>query len=118
MNLFVYGTLQNGQPHHSLLKNALAFYGRDATIPDYMLVSDDEEPALVLDGYSAVKGEVYDVDEQLLLDLDKFFYDYVRGSVRLQSGREAVTYVKVPGMLVNAFMIPSGDWRQHMSARF
>jgi gamma-glutamylcyclotransferase (GGCT)/AIG2-like uncharacterized protein YtfP len=117
MNLFVYGTLQKGQPHHALIQGA-SFLGRATTIPDYMLVSSDEQPVLVLDGYSAVKGELYEVDEDLLAELDLFFEGYVRGSVRLQGGIHATTYVKVPGMLGDGFMIPSGDWRQHMSARF
>lgn len=119
MKLFVYGTLQNGQPHHALLeKDGAVFLGRVTTIPDYMLVSSDEQPVLVLDGFTAVKGELYEVTEGLLADLDTFFQDYVRGSVRLQGGDHAVAYVKVPGMLGAGFMIPSGDWRQHMSARF
>jgi gamma-glutamylcyclotransferase (GGCT)/AIG2-like uncharacterized protein YtfP len=83
--LFVYGSLKRGARHHAELRGA-RFVGVARTVEGYRLEAIGEYLALVerpgLPG--TVSGELFEVDQALLLLLDEFEGDdYRRGVVRL-----------------------------------
>lgn len=83
--LFVYGSLKRGARHHAELRGA-RFVGAARTAEGYELEAIGEYLALVeRPGLpSTVSGELFEVDQPLLLLLDEFEgEDYRRGIVRL-----------------------------------
>lgn len=71
--LFVYGTLKTGQPnHHYLAGQHLVRTAR--TLPCYRLYTCGSHPALkeAGEGGVAVEGELWQVDERALAELDRF----------------------------------------------
>ena len=71
MKLFVYGTLRRGERAHRLLGGApLVAHGR--TEPRFRLVDMGGYPALVEGGATAVAGEIYDVADARVPELDRF----------------------------------------------
>jgi gamma-glutamylaminecyclotransferase len=113
MRVFVYGTLQRGEPSHAQLQGA-RFVASAVTEPTYELVSLGEYPALLEGGSSAVVGELYDVDSELLARLD-LFEDvpelYERKVIRI-AGHHAQGYVMRREQAHSAERIASGDWRR------
>lgn len=111
--LFVYGTLMRGEPAHGLLAGS-PFLGAARTEPGHALVDLGAYPGLVREGSGQVSGECYAVTTADLERLDAYEdvpSEYVRGSVRLEDGREAQAY-----LLVRADAAPriaSGSWREH-----
>lgn len=93
--LFVYGTLMRGEHHHEELAGA-EFLGEATTLAAYELVLVDYFPALLKDGATAVRGELYRVDGATLARLDALEevpHYYVREAIALADGRSAQTYV-------------------------
>ncbi len=102
VTLFVYGTLKRGCSNHGVLRGA-EFAGEAATEPAYLLFNCGSYPGLVRAGKgeagTAIRGELYCVDEELLAALDRFEnvpLEYVRETIRLADGGEAQTYFYVP----------------------
>ena len=88
VRLFVYGSLKRGGRHHDELAGA-RFLGKATTLPGYRLEPLGEYLALVAAPGSdaAVPGEVFDVAESKLGEVDAFEGDsYERGNVRLAGG--------------------------------
>ena len=86
MKLFVYGTLCAGQRAHHLLRGA-PLLAEARTEPRFRLVEMDGYPALVAGGATAVRGEIYEVDDRLIPELDEYedvpelyqlFFEHVR----------------------------------------
>jgi gamma-glutamylcyclotransferase (GGCT)/AIG2-like uncharacterized protein YtfP len=71
MMLFVYGTLRRGQANHSQLADA-RFVAEARTEPRFELVDLGGFPALLEGGDTAVSGELYELDGELLARLDEF----------------------------------------------
>jgi gamma-glutamylaminecyclotransferase len=70
--LFVYGSLKRGGRHHAELGGA-PFLGEARTLVGYALEPLDEYLALVtVPGAGEVSGELFEVDEELLVELDRF----------------------------------------------
>ncbi len=114
VQVFVYGTLLVGEANHDLLGGA-AFVSEGATPPDFELRDLGGYPALVQGGSVAVPGEVYEVDEEQLLELDRFEDHprlYVRKGIVLADGRRVETYVMSAPQAAGAPVIESGSWRQ------
>lgn len=113
MRLFVYGTLRRGEPGHGLLRGA-TLLAEAITAPVFTLVDMGEYPALVEGGGTAVVGELYDVDEALLVDLDRY-EDVPELYLRVEhaiAGEPALIYVLRPEHARNRPVIASGDWRR------
>jgi gamma-glutamylcyclotransferase (GGCT)/AIG2-like uncharacterized protein YtfP len=70
--LFVYGSLKRGGRHHAELGGAM-FLGEARTLAGYVLEPLDEYLALVpVPGAGEVPGELFEVEEELLVELDSF----------------------------------------------
>lgn len=117
--VFVYGTLLRGLANHHWLRGA-SFVREDCTREPFLLVDLGDYPA-VLDRASAgavsVLGEVWDVDDAGLAQLDilEDYPDlYNRRPVALRSGDTALIYIlrghpEDHGM--RGTVVPSGDYR-------
>jgi gamma-glutamylcyclotransferase (GGCT)/AIG2-like uncharacterized protein YtfP len=71
-------------------------------------------PALVEVGATAIMGEIYEVDETTLLELDAYEEApdvYARLELEVE-GHDVVTYVLPARFAVGRPVIASGDWRR------
>lgn len=97
MRLFVYGTLKRGHGRHRLLTGQ-SFLGTARTRPFYRMYNVGEFPGMVrsADGLS-IEGELWDVDERCLADLDREegfgVLLYLRETVELAPPHEAETAI-------------------------
>lgn len=110
--VFVYGTLQRGGRNHRLLRTAV-LVGRVRTAPAFRLYDLGAFPALVSGGDQAVAGEVYEVDERTLAELDRLeghpsFYE--RRPIPLEDGRSAEAYLLDDARVVGRPVIISATW--------
>jgi gamma-glutamylcyclotransferase (GGCT)/AIG2-like uncharacterized protein YtfP len=117
MLIFVYGTLKQGFGNHRLLANQ-EYIGR-ATTPDrYTMLSLGAFPGVVDAGSYRVYGEVYDVDDECLSDLDSLeghpdFYRRTPIVVNTEDGDEleVETYL-LPEIWIDGkhSIVQSGEW--------
>lgn len=117
MLLFVYGTLQRGESNHEQLAGA-KFVQRASTDPEFELVDLGGYPALLEDGNTAVRGELYQVEPERLAALDAFEEVpvlYVRRSIRV-GGQLAEAYVMRRAQAAAAPRIEDGTWRRARSS--
>jgi gamma-glutamylaminecyclotransferase len=113
--LFVYGTLMRGEGAHALLGPSARFIAEARTEPCFTLVNMGEYPALVEGGTTAVRGELYEIDDALLPALDRYEdvpEMYARQPV-VAGGQHAVAYVLHQRLAQGVSVIASGDWRAH-----
>lgn len=113
MKLFVYGSLRRGEPAHHLLAGA-TFIALAQTEPRFTLVDMGDYPALVEGGHTAVVGEIYDVDESRLADLDAYEEApdvYTRAALCVE-GHQVVTYVLPASLAIGCSAFAGGDWRR------
>lgn len=69
--VFVYGTLKNGYGNHYLLRDS-AFLGKGTTIEDHFTMFDGGFPYVINEGRFHVRGEVYEVNnERVMESLDR-----------------------------------------------
>jgi gamma-glutamylaminecyclotransferase len=114
MKLFVYGTLRRGERAHGLLRGA-RLLAKASTPARFTLVEmAGGYPALVHGGCSAVRGEIYGIDESLLRELDPYedvpeLYLRVRMNI---AGHDCWVYVLRPEHARGLPVIASGDWKQ------
>ena len=111
--LFVYGTLMKGEHHHEVLKEA-SFVGLAETEPHFDLVQVDYYPALLSQGTTRIIGELYEVDDATLAQLDELEevpHMFVREQFKLADGSEAFVYVMPRERATDAEPIPSGYFR-------
>lgn len=92
--VFVYGSLKQGFGNHSLLADSTKL-GTHVTPPEYSMYSLGAYPYVKVGGYTAIHGEVYEVDDETMGDLDRLegvpvFYN--RHPIKTLWG-EAVMYV-------------------------
>lgn len=116
--LFVYGALRKGASNDWRMKGA-RWLGA-ANVPG-TLVKIDWYPGLVLGGHQSVKGEVYEVETELLRELDEFEgiglraegngeYHRIRGNVNLAGvSTEVWIYEWLKG-IEGYRIVESGDW--------
>ena len=115
VRVFVYGTLMRGGRYHALIAGGV-WIGEALTEPGYRLYDLGPYPAMRRGGTGEVAGEVYEVDDVTLAELDRLegHPDYYRrAQVRLADGAEVTTYLFVADHeLVGAPVLASGDWRR------
>lgn len=113
--VFVYGTLMRGGRYHALMAGA-ELVGEAFSAPGYRLYDLGPYPAMREEGEGEVIGEIYDVDDATLAELDRLegHPDYYRRArVRLADGSEVTSYLFVDEReLVGAKVVASGDWRR------
>lgn len=118
VKLFVYGTLRKGQPAHHLLGGA-ELVARARTEACFRLIDMGGYPALVRDGDCAVAGEIYEIDPELLPELDRYedvpeLYERVTLEI---GGMAAETYLLRPEHAGDRPELPGGDWCRRDPAR-
>ena len=112
VNVFVYGTLRQGEPFHHLLGEA-RLIATTRTAPHFSLVNLGEYPGMIDGGTSAVVGEVFEVGRSLIPILDRYegypeLYD--RRTIILSNGVSAQTYILHPTHQ-DYPVIQSNDWK-------
>lgn len=117
MRIFVYGTLLSGYGNNYHLSGQ-EYLGEIETEPKYTLVDCGGFPGLVKDGETPIVGEIYEVDEECILQLD-YLEGHVRSNpsaslfkpieVELADGTTATTYSF--NRLSEEAVILSGSWR-------
>ena len=113
--VFVYGTLMRDEINHRLLATA-RFVAEAHTEPGFELFDLGHFPAMSAGGQTVVHGEIYAVDDQTLVRLDRLeghpeFYQ--RTPIRLADGQEVQTYLMGDAKMRRRPEISSGDWRAH-----
>lgn len=113
--LFVYGTLKRGQRNHGLLRVA-RFLGEAVTVPLYTLLDLGPFPGMIPGGTTAVHGELYEVEPELLARLDRHEGVprlYVRTCVAIPAHKVAETYLLVDAVRIrDGVPRPDGIWTQ------
>ena len=114
--VFVYGSLRKDlHNHNSYLKHS-KFLGRHTTHPEYTMLSLGSFPGVRVGGNTAIKGELYEVDDLALERLDYLegvptFYD--RHTIPTEKG-DAIMYVlERIGEYVE---VPNGDWKDFIQS--
>ncbi len=112
--IFVYGSLIQGEPNHGLLSRA-RFVGNATTVKRYTLYDLGTFPAMVRTGTSAVRGELYEVNDFTLAIVDRLegvpsFYRRI--AVSLDDGSVADGYVLGHDLVYGRRVVASGDWRR------
>ena len=97
MKVFVYGTLRKGLAWHSLIKNS-EFIGEAKTKDKYCLYAENIPFLFKDEEVSKIKGEVYEVDELTLKNLDKLeghpnWYYREEVSIILNTEKEIIAWV-------------------------
>ena len=116
VDVFVYGTLMKDLGNSFFLQNEV-FLGYGETKPEYTLYDLGHFPAMVEEGETSVKGEIYEVDPRTVEWLDKLegVADglYERKEIILADGEPALAYI-LPRANLRASDLPikSGDWRK------
>ena len=116
-NIFVYGTLRRGEYNNRLLEGA-KFKGVFNTVPEYELRNFGVFPGLMQDGSTSIRGEVYEVDNETLSDLD--FHEghptfYCRSLIELEDYSDTVEAYVIsnhPRYHKELPIIHSGDWKE------
>lgn len=116
--IFVYGSLLKGLGNHLVLKRAR--FVRDAhTTPAFTLVNLGAYPGLLAGGTTAVRGEVYVVNDETLAALDRLEGHpnfYRRQGIALTSARERVEAYLLPAERYASYpMVVGGDWQAHLA---
>lgn len=117
MLAFVYGTLRKGYGNHPILEDSL-FVGNAKSLPQYTMLHLGGFPGVVAGGTTSIVGELYDVDDETLANLDRLEGHpnfYKRASISVHDGCcvwNAETYL-LPVEWLNEYrqaIIKSGDW--------
>jgi len=123
--LFVYGTLRRGETHHGLLgvSHCVSLL---AQVSGSMVDTGFGYPAM-MEGSGKVCGEIYEIDEEMLLRIDALEEYYGPGDPRnLYERVETTAYtdqgeVKVLTYVSNRFRfdstIPYGDWKLYQMTK-
>lgn len=91
MYLFVYGTLKEGLHNNHYLEDQ-ELVGNAETKPYYRLFCNDTFPMMIKDkelGYS-VSGEIWEVDEDIIDEIDRHEALYERRLIRVKNFKEEV----------------------------
>lgn len=111
--VFVYGTLRRGGYNHRYLQETQCL-GACRSAPAFTMLDLGPFPGVVRGGTTAIKGEVYCVDEAGLASLDElegYPVDYTRERTDTPFGRAWIYLFRAPAD--DAPMISGGDWCVH-----
>ena len=112
MTVFVYGSLKRGEGNHWLLRED--YYVRKAiTRREFDLYDLGGFPAAVAGGNNAIVGEIYDISNKTLINLDILESHpdfYKREIVTLQDGEQVYMYLLNSGDVSGSPIVKSGEW--------
>jgi gamma-glutamylcyclotransferase (GGCT)/AIG2-like uncharacterized protein YtfP len=122
--IFVYGSLLRGFGNWSWALRDQTFIGTAETLPEYEMISLGGFPGVLSNGNTAIQGEVFEVDDARLRQIDTLEgadrTHPMRGMYRaveitLADGTEVWTYLYNSGDGANpgSRHIPSGSWREY-----
>jgi gamma-glutamylcyclotransferase (GGCT)/AIG2-like uncharacterized protein YtfP len=122
--VFVYGLLRRGNAGAMSTRFPESKFIAGARVRG-SLYDLGEYPGLLLDeSNSLVVGEVYEVDDETLKQLDEFeaSSDYVRKQVEIHTGADKLQcWIYVPSFgpdfYSNRTLITSGDWMKHAKSK-
>ena len=120
--VFVYGSLRRGGPGAMSVRFPSSKFIGDATVNGSLYDLGAYSGVVTDDSNSLVVGEVYEVDEQILNQLDEFeaTSKYLRKQVEISIGTERMTgwvYEPDPEYHSPHTLIPSGDWIEYASRK-
>jgi len=121
--VFVYGTLLHGYGNWSWALQDQTFVCEAETKPEYTMLHLGGFPGIIEGGETGIKGEVYEVSDERLLELNNLegadLDDpergmYRRESIVLSDGQEVLTYIY---NVDNSWrtcdrIVESGSWRE------
>lgn len=121
--VFVYGTLLSGYGNWEWALKDETCLGEAETLPEYTLLHLGGFPGLIEGGETAIKGEVYEVGDETLEDLDGLegvCHEapetglYRRVTITLANGQEVHTYIYNQNSTWRSYdrIIESGSWRE------
>lgn len=120
--IFIYGSLRRGSARAMSVKFPQSKFIAEAQV-NGSLHDLGAYPGLLLDNSSSlVTGEVYEVDDETLSELDEFeaSSDYWRQPVEIFVGAERIkgwTYAPNPESCAARSLIPSGDWIEYAKTK-
>lgn len=120
--IFIYGSLRRGSARAMSMKFPRSKFVAEARV-NGSLYDLGAYPGLLLDNSnSLVIGEVYEVDDETLDELDEFeaSSDYWRQQVEIAVGderRTGWTYAPNPESCSFRSLIPSGDWIEYAKTK-
>jgi gamma-glutamylaminecyclotransferase len=116
MKIMVYGTLKKGRGNHSLLEDC-PFLGKANTLPAFTMFSLGGFPGVVAKGNTSIRGEIYDVLDEVLHDLDRLeghprWYERKPITAQMENGEVVVAhmYILPNGYEKNFTVVESGIW--------
>jgi gamma-glutamylcyclotransferase (GGCT)/AIG2-like uncharacterized protein YtfP len=117
-NLFVFGVCRSGFRLNVAVARDKGFVGATKTLPQFKMINmNDEVPAIIDGGETAIVGELYVVKNRTIEWLDNAVEDCPSSTARriisLEDGTRAHCYIlnrwKIP---YREEVIPSGDWAE------
>ena len=108
--IFVYGTLRNGEVNHHLLANA-EFSGLHVTQPRYKMLHLGAYPGVIEGGSTSIVGEIYRIGKKQLKHIDRledYPRLYKRKLIFTPWGKARIYLYR--GVRRNRKLVPSGDW--------
>ena len=120
--IFVYGTLLRGFGNWSWALKSQTFISVGETLPEYEMISLGGFPGMLTDGATAIQGEVFEVDDAHLQEIDKLEGAdrsnpmsgmYRAEQITLADGTECWTYIFNGGQVRTSNHIASGSWREY-----
>ena len=115
VTLFVYGTLRRNSSHAHLLGKA-TWHGECFTKPNMTLLDLGHYPGLLLEGKTAVIGDLVTIAQTQLPIVDQYEgypKDYNRSQIQLANGRSATTYIYI-GSKEMSIVVPDGNWEKYL----
>lgn len=110
--VFVYGSLKSGYYNHQLLETS-EYVGYHTTEPKYTMLNLGCFPAVIEGGNTAISGELYEVSNKVLVDLDILEGVpslYHRGTINTKYG-EAIIYILTNNHFIdNKSIVKTGVW--------
>lgn len=119
LRLFVYGQLLSGQRDHDALQGA-ELLEVVHTEPRYTLVDIDFYAALIVDGKTAVRGELYSLDYRHLARVDALRqvpHLFRRDRVQLADGSQAECYFMSFEQVRGKRRLSHGNWLDRFAPR-
>ncbi len=122
-NIFVYGSLREGERLHHFLQSCPRIGEVKLSKPKYTLIDLGPYPGLRREGTTSIVGEVYAVNPATLALLDEIEGSYDRLPIELEDGTIAEAYFmknrswrsEYTGNPLN--VVPSGDWVYHYARK-